>query len=39
MHFGLGATRAAPQVVRVRWCGGEEREYHLAANRYHRLEQ
>jgi hypothetical protein len=39
IHFGLGALDAEVVAVRVRWCGGEAREYRLAPNRYHRLEQ
>jgi hypothetical protein len=39
IHVGLGAHGADLVDVRVRWCGGETREYRLAPNRYHRLEQ
>lgn len=39
VHFGLGATRRDTVDVRVRWCGGEERQYLLATNAYHVLAQ
>ena len=39
VHFGLGVARPDTVTVAVRWCGGRERRYRLAANRYHRVEQ
>lgn len=39
LHFGLGASGADSVDVRVRWCGGAEGVYRLAANEYHRLAQ
>lgn len=39
VHFGLGPSRPDSVTVRVRWCGGEEGDYRLAANRYHRVQQ
>lgn len=38
LHIGLGAE-TDPVRARVRWCGGEEREYTLAVNRYHEVVQ
>jgi hypothetical protein len=39
LHFGLGASYQRTVPVRVRWCGGVEREYRLDANASHRIVQ
>ena len=39
LHFGLGAISADSVNVRVRWCGGEERQYRLRVNAYQRIQQ
>ncbi len=37
LHFGLGPAAPASVRVRVRWCGGESRDYTLATGRLHHL--
>ena len=41
VHVGLGAPAAAGSdvVVRVSWCGTEQREYRVPTNAYHTLAQ
>ncbi len=39
VHLGLGPRAGATVPVTVRWCGGSERTYVLATDRYHRVAQ
>ena len=39
LHFGLGHVVGDSVDVRVRWCGGEERGYRVAVDRYQTVAQ